>query len=555
MTLVRRSLPFVLALLGAAAFSACLSSSELQCATGTQICGATCVATQTDPNNCGFCAIACSPGSVCVAGNCACPTIPAADGGIVLPGPTTCNGQCTNTATDPNNCGGCAGSGGVACAFGSVCSGGECLDRCPFNACPDSSAPDGGTCVDLNNDRQNCGACGNACLAGAQCQFGQCVTGIVAACIVGTSGSVVPLLDVATSPHLGPRADVGGTPSALGVLGQTLLEADGESRSLFELPLAHLNVPLISVEKVALGQYPAQVFVEPSDAGARVYTVSSGTNTLNIFDAPPTAYGRIDDDAGVTVGALGLTSSGGFTFGPNTSPEPFAKLGNHLFVPLFSTGQVVRLDVSNPVAPTVVDTFNLPITPSFNPDPSQALLHNGLVYVALNNLDSSYSPGPPMLAKIDPSKTGSAAVTALPLDSSTCLNVVTLAELPTSGGAAPLLVGCAGQAQFDPVTFETISVDRTAVLLLDGNDQGLAIWRPSTDAGVVPPVVGRIAVVGSRAFVADQSVGRVYVVDVSANSFVERFGYLNGGTPLNPCVDLDGGTVSSITDFAVIPSP
>jgi hypothetical protein len=551
MTLLNRSLPLVLALLGAAPLSACLSSNELQCASGTQRCGDTCVATQTDPNNCGSCALACAPGSVCVAGNCACPTIPAPDGGIVLPGPTTCNGHCTNTATDPNNCGGCAGSDGVVCPFGSVCSGGGCLDRCPVqNQCP--GGPDGGTtCVDLNNDRQNCGACGNACLSGAQCQVGQCVTSIVAACVVARSGSVVPVLDVATSPHAGPAAQVGGVPSALGVLGQTLLEADGESRTLFELPLAHLNVPLISAEKVALGQFPAQVFVEPSDAGARVYTISSGTNTLNIFNAPSTAYGRIDDDAGVTVGALGLTSAGGYSFGQGTSPEPFAKLGNHLFVPLFSTGQVVRLDVSNPIAPAVVDTFDLPVTASFNPDPFQALLHNGLVYVALNNLDSSYSPGPPMLAKIDPSKSGSAAVSALPLDSTVCLNVVSLTELPGTGGSAPLLVGCAGKAHYDPVTFETTSVERTAVLLLDSNDQRLAAWTPSTDAGVVPPSVGKIAVVESRAFVADQSAGRVYVVDVSANSFVERIGYLDGGTPLNLC----GGTVSNITDFVVVPTP
>jgi hypothetical protein len=549
---LKRSLPLVLALLAAAPLSACLSSNELQCATGTQKCGDTCVATQTDPNNCGFCAIACSPGSVCTAGNCACPTIPAPDGGIVLPGPTTCNGHCTNTATDPNNCGGCAANGEFVCPFGSVCSGGGCLDACPpQDKCP---APDGGTiCIDLNNDRDNCGACGHACLSGAHCQVGQCITSIVAACITGSSGSVVPVLDVATSPQPGPAAQVGGVPSALGVLGETLLEADGQRRQLLELPQAHLNVPLISAEKVTLGQFPAQVFVEPSDAGARVYTISSGSNTLTIFDAPPTAYGRIDDDAGVTVGALGLTSSGGYAFGPSTSPEPFAKLGNHLFVPLFSTGQVVRLDVSNPMAPVVVDTFSLPVTPDFNPDPSQAMLHNGLVYVALNNLDSSYAPGPPMLAKIDPSKSGSAAVTAVPLDSTVCLNVVTLAELPSTGGSAPLLVGCAGKAEYSP-SFETISVDRTAVLLLDGNDQRLATWTPSTpgtDAGVVPPAVGKIAVVGSRAFVADQSAGRVYVVDVSGNSIVERIGYLNGGTPLNLC----GGNISNITDFVVVPTP
>jgi YVTN family beta-propeller protein len=64
-------------------------------------------------------------------------------------------------------------------------------------------------------------------------------------------------------------------------------------------------------------------------------------------------------------------------------------------------------------------------------------------------------------------------------------------------------------------------------------------------------VVGKLAVVGSRVLVADQSAGRVYVVDVSGNAFIERIGYLNGGTPLNLC----GGTIANIPDFAVIPAP
>jgi len=95
-------------------------------------------------------------------------------------------------------------------------------------------------------------------------------------------------------------------------------------------------------------------------------------------------------------------------------------------------------------------------------------------------------------------------------------------------------------------------VDRTAVVRLDGNDQRVAAWTPSTDAGVVPPAVGKMALLGgSRVYVSDQNAGRVYVVDVSGSSIVERIGYLDGGTPLNLC----GGTVSNITDFVVVPTP
>jgi hypothetical protein len=367
------------------------------------------------------------------------------------------------------------------------------------------------------------------------------------------------MLELSGTVVVGGPSVVGGVPSALGLLGETLLSADGESKSLFEVPLGHLKLqPLVSAEKPAVGTFPAQVFVEASDGGARVYVVSSGSNTLNIFDAPARAYGRIDDAAGTTVGTLGLTSSGGYAFGPSSSPEPFAKLGNHLFVPLFSAGQVVRLDVSNPVAPAVVDTFDLTtFPPSFsdggvpNADPSQALLHNGNIYVALNDLSADFStPGPPLLVKIDPSKSGAAAVSQVPLDPTECLNVVSLADLPTGSSPSRLLVGCAGHTQYDS-NFQALSVDHTAVVLLDGDDRRLASWTPSTDAGVVPPSVGKMAVLGPRVYVSDQNAGRVYVVGVTGNSIVERIGYLDGGTPLSVC----GGSVSNISDFAVIPTP
>ena len=49
-------------LAGVALLSGCLSSSEIQCVSGTVRCGDTCVAIQTDNNNCGACGSACSGG-------------------------------------------------------------------------------------------------------------------------------------------------------------------------------------------------------------------------------------------------------------------------------------------------------------------------------------------------------------------------------------------------------------------------------------------------------------------------------------------------------------
>src|SRR5262245_60819586 len=46
--------------------------------------------------------------------------------GNVCPGSTLCNGACTNTSFDPQNCGSC----GHACNQGEVCSAGNCGTTC-----------------------------------------------------------------------------------------------------------------------------------------------------------------------------------------------------------------------------------------------------------------------------------------------------------------------------------------------------------------------------------------------------------------------------------------
>ena len=107
-------LPVSLALL-----PGCLTSSELQCTTGTVRCGDTCVAIDSDNNNCGSCGAACSGGNVCVAGACVCPV-----------GQGVCNGVCTNIATDRRNCGAC----GLVCGAQQACNQGVCQD-CSSGIC------------------------------------------------------------------------------------------------------------------------------------------------------------------------------------------------------------------------------------------------------------------------------------------------------------------------------------------------------------------------------------------------------------------------------------
>ena len=128
---------------------------------GPDPCGSTCTDTATDPNNCGMCGTVCPAETAngtftCSGGACGCKA-----------GFTSCNGTCVNEGTDLNNCGMC----GTVCptpANGlATCSGGMCGITCTtgFTKCS-------GACVDTGSDAMNCGGCG------VVCGSGECVSGI-----------------------------------------------------------------------------------------------------------------------------------------------------------------------------------------------------------------------------------------------------------------------------------------------------------------------------------------------------------------------------------------
>ena len=527
MTSSRRVALAALLLSAAAVLPGCLDTSQLQCQPNTVQCGDTCVATANDDLNCGACGAACTGGNVCVASACVCPV-----------GQGVCNGICTRVATDPKNCGAC----GVLCGAGQACNQGVCQD-CPS---PGGSTP---------------GACRTALLAG---------------CIATPGGFLQPIEDAPGGLVLAAPVNPSGAtfPDALGVLGTALLYADHDSSTLYEVPIGLLSTS--SAEKLSLvgpstgsKAGTTQLLVESADGGtgSRLYAMASSVNALRIFDGPPPAdAGQLLDQG---AGALGLVVKGGAAFDPGSYPGSFAKLGSDVFVPLNGTGKVVRVDVSDPANAQVKDTYDLqplvaalpgggvaPDGGPFTPSPTQAIARNGAVYVAANVLRyfadfSGADYGPPLVVRIDPAKVGQAALSAVQGfagDAGTCQNVEWLSTLQLGSAATPMLVSCAGARSYDPTTFVVTSVQNTALLLLDGTDRQLAAWVPSSASGQPPPSVGRAVALNTSVYVADETAGRVYVIDYATNGFAERVGYVDGGTPAAACP-------TYITDLTLVPAP
>jgi hypothetical protein len=172
----------------------CVSS---QCVCGTTACsngqaccpsatGVGCTDTQTDPKNCGFCGNRCGTGEACMGGMCTC-----AGGPHCVGNQTCCSTGCFDLASDPGNCGAC----GHPCNPGEACMMGMCVTTgcspactngnlctgtiCTCNggsACTGASTccPNIAGCVNLQTDPMNCGNCGKPCNLGDLCCNGIC---------------------------------------------------------------------------------------------------------------------------------------------------------------------------------------------------------------------------------------------------------------------------------------------------------------------------------------------------------------------------------------------
>ncbi|MEM1335091.1 MAG: hypothetical protein AAGG08_16700, partial [Actinomycetota bacterium] len=127
------------------------------------------------------------------------------------PGLTLCESECTDTSSDPMNCGGC----GVACGAGQVCRGGSCNTECG-GATPDfcSVEVEGvvtESCVDFDSNPAFCGDCDTACAAGEVCSGGTC--GVV--CETGFTDCDGACVDLTSNPNFcGACAGPEGEPAS-----------------------------------------------------------------------------------------------------------------------------------------------------------------------------------------------------------------------------------------------------------------------------------------------------------------------------------------------------
>ena len=134
--------------------------------------------------NCLVCGDACAAGTRCARNSLGIPFCACADGTTFCESfcvGDICTGECRNTMSDPDNCGGC----GIQCRAGAGADGEQMRAVCEYGSCRTICTPGTADCNDViadgcetntNSDPENCGGCGTKCDAaiGQACVNGQC---------------------------------------------------------------------------------------------------------------------------------------------------------------------------------------------------------------------------------------------------------------------------------------------------------------------------------------------------------------------------------------------
>ncbi len=403
------------------------------------------------------------------------------------------------------------------------------------------------SCVALDSEPFHCGTCGNVCAEGRSCRGGSCTFDVVAACF--NSGQLVGLQ---AGPDVkGPAVAVGTFPQSLARMQDVLLVLDASMR-LRQVRLSDFaELPASD----ATGLVPNHLVVRDP----YVFIVNSTSNTLQVLrregEPSPGPGPRFPE-------GIPLTDVGSVNFGANTNPYALTVLGSDVYVSLLGNlqgepsagGRVARVSVADPSAPAITDVLELPSGDALQPFPGHTTLptpaglaaHQGRVYVTLGNLDPRdfMAGGPGFLARVEPD---SRAVELLPLGED-CLN---------PGWAVPvgerLLVSCGGGTVYDS-NFNLVDVRGTGLVLLGADDRvvdSLSLRCPEATSCVLPSA-GRFDVVGSRAYVGDNSAGRLFIIEVVDDSLIERRGFGPGAEPpLLVCPRTNGPSL--VGDVVAIP--
>ncbi len=296
--------------------------------TGAQSCCASgCTNTKTDPENCGGCGLPCAPGDTCAGGMCQ-TMIACGDGGVCTGTQTCCPSGCTDTTGDPLNCGGCD----MPCPPDDTCVSSTCVAPLTCNGGPACTAPDqccSSGCVDTTGDPNNCGHCGTTCPLGDTCVSSVCT----AVTFCGVSPACAPGLTCCPEPT--GCTDTNTDPDNCGGCGMPCLAPGvcaGGTCSTSEGSLS----PFVNPTYLTPGVHTYTTIDIPY--GVTVYVagggVGSGTLQLNATGAI-TVDGVIDLTGGPgtqnTITSMstesGSAGSGGYTGEPYQSASPSMPCG------------------------------------------------------------------------------------------------------------------------------------------------------------------------------------------------------------------------------------
>ena len=508
------------------------------CPANTTSCGGACIALELDSKNCGACGVTCRADQACSAGKCGCPQ-----------GTGVCGDRCAATGADARNCGGC----GKNCAGTQLCQAGSCVTTCtdpalksvcgtgcvdltkdPLNCgkCGESCASDrsclasacvcnggktscGTACADLQSDAANCGGCGKACAQGQSCLAGKCGAAVLALCF--NTGELVGLDDALQAQPT--SLTVGQGPQSIARSGSTALVGDGIDNALYSFDSA-----VAPMTRTAGGDALGKSFNQVLVKGTRAYAINSGDSDVQVIDLlkavpSPLAATRTVDQI--------LTKAGSPASELNTNPYFGAFLGDSLYVTLLGTctgagdaagNRLLELDTS--VIPGKVSRelhFNAAdydkdagVTAN-SPRPAGLAVVGKKIYVAIGNLNPSCfgSAGPGYVAVVDSVTMTVTRNVKLPAE---CRNPGFIATAGTR-----VYVSCAGSYGFGAGIEEALSV-------IDSTTDAVVKTTTFPRCGPADPfdgpnacktaVPGRLAIRGTRVYVADNNAGRIFTTDL-----------------------------------------